>query len=149
MGLLVTDVTLRDFRNFERLDLSLSPGVTVLVGPNAVGKTNTVEAVQLLTSGTSFRRPTPVQLVREGATSARIDARLVGDGRVVDHRCDATPGGRRFSRNGKRCRAADMPEELPSVLFSPSASTSPCWTRGTRRSRSAAPRCSRRGCACS
>ena len=113
MGLLVTDVTLRDFRNFERLDLSLSPGVTVLVGPNAV------EAVQLLTSGTSFRRPTPVQLVREGATSARIDARLVGDGRVVDHRCDATPGGRRFSRNGKRCRAADMPEELPSVLFSP------------------------------
>ena len=119
MGLLVTDVTLRDFRNFESLDLSLSPGVTVLVGPNAVGKTNTVEAVQLLTSGTSFRRPAPVQLVREGATSARIDARLVGDGRVVDHRCDATPGGRRFSRNGKRCRAADMPEELPSVLFSP------------------------------
>ena len=119
MGLLVTGVTLRDFRNFERLDLSLSPGVTVLVGPNAVGKTNTVEAVQLLTSGTSFRRPAPAQLVREGATSARIDARLVGDGRVVDHRCDATPGGRRFSRNGKRCRAADMPEELPSVLFSP------------------------------
>ena len=38
---------------------------------------------------------------------------------MVDHRCDATPGGRRFSRNGKRCRAADMPEELPSVLFSP------------------------------
>lgn len=119
MGLLVTDVTLRDFRNFERLDLSLSPGVTVLVGPNAVGKTNTVEAVQLLTSGTSFRRPAPAQLVREGATSARIDARLVGDGRVVDHRCDATSGGRRFSLNGKRCRAADMPEELPSVLFSP------------------------------
>ena len=119
MGLLVTDVTLRDFRNFECLDLSLSPGVTVLVGPNAVGKTNTVEAVQLLTSGTSFRRPAPAQLVREGATSARIDARLVGDGRVVDHRCDATSGGRRFSRNGKRCRAADMPEELPSVLFSP------------------------------
>ncbi len=119
MGLLVTDVTLCDFRNFESLDLSLAPGVTVLVGPNAVGKTNTVEAVQLLTSGTSFRRPAPAQLVREGATSARIDARLVGDGRVVDHRCDATPGGRRFSRNSKRCRAADMPEELPSVLFSP------------------------------
>ena len=119
MGLLVTDVTLRDFRNFERLDLTLSPAVTVLVGPNAVGKTNTVEAVQLLTSGASFRRPTPLQLVREGASSARIDARLVGDGRVVDHRLDAAAGVRRFSRNGKRVRAADMPEALPSVLFSP------------------------------
>ena len=121
MGLLVTDVTLRDFRNFERLDLTLSPAVTVLVGPNAVGKTNTVEAVQLLTSGASFRRPTPLQLVREGASSARIDARLVGDGRVVDHRLDAAAGVRRFSRNGKRVRAADMPEALPSVLFAPDA----------------------------
>ncbi|HIZ18216.1 MAG TPA: DNA replication/repair protein RecF [Candidatus Olsenella stercoravium] len=119
MGLLVTDVGLRDFRSFERLDLSLAPGVTVLVGPNATGKTNTVEAVQLLTSGTSFRRATPAQLVREGEESARIDARLVGDGRVVDVRCDVTRTGRRFSRNGKRCRAADMPESLVSVLFSP------------------------------
>lgn len=119
MGLVVTDVALRDFRSFESLDLSLSPKVTVLVGANAVGKTNTVEAVQLLTSGASFRRPTPAQLVREGAESARIDARIVGDGRVIDHRCDVTPTGRRFSRNGKRVRAADMPETLVSVLFSP------------------------------
>ncbi|MBM6676025.1 DNA replication/repair protein RecF [Olsenella uli] len=119
MGLLVTELALRDFRSFERLDLELAPGVTVLVGPNAAGKTNTVEAVQLLTAGTSFRRPAPAQLVREGAESARIDARLVGDGRVIDHRCDVTRTGRRFSRNGKRCRAADMPESLVSVLFSP------------------------------
>ena len=119
MGLLVTDVSLRDFRNFDRLDLTLAPQVTVLVGPNAVGKTNTVEAVQLLTSGASFRRPAPAQLVRDGAESARIDARIVGDGRVIDHRCDVTGTGRRFSRNGKRCRAADMPETLVSVLFSP------------------------------
>ena len=90
MGLLVTDVTLRDFRSFERLELALAERVTILVGPNAVGKTNTVEAVQLLTSGASFRRPAPAQLVREGAESARIDARLVGDGRVLDHRCDVT-----------------------------------------------------------
>lgn len=119
MGLLVTDVTLRDFRSFERLELALAERVTILVGPNAVGKTNTVEAVQLLTSGASFRRPAPAQLVREGAESARIDARLVGDGRVLDHRCDVTASGRRFSRNGKHCRAADMPEALPSVLFCP------------------------------
>ena len=108
MGLLVTDVLLRDFRSFERLELTLAPGTTVLVGPNAAGKTNTVEAVQLLTSGASFRRPTPPQLVREGTDSARIDARLEGDGRVIDHRCDVTPTGRRFSRNGKKCRAVDM-----------------------------------------
>ena len=119
MGLLVTELALADFRSFERLGVALSPGVTVFVGPNAAGKTNTVEALQLLTSGQSFRRPTPSQLVRDGAESARIDARLEGDGRVLDARLDVVAGRRQFSRNGKRCQAADMPGELMSVLFSP------------------------------
>lgn len=121
MGLLVTRLSLADFRSFERLELEPSPTVTVLVGPNAVGKTNTVEALQLLTSGASFRRPSPRELVREGEKCARIDARLEGDGRVVELRCDVTrePSARRFSRNGKRCQAADMPRDLMSVLFSP------------------------------
>ena len=121
MGLLVTQLTLADFRNFERFSLAPSPTVTVLVGPNAVGKTNTVEALQLLTAGASFRRPSPRELVREGERCARIDARLEGDGRLVELRCDVTvePSARRFSRNGKRCQAAEMPRDLMSVLFSP------------------------------
>ena len=119
MGLLVTELSLVDYRSFERMSVSLSPTVTLFVGPNAAGKTNTVEALQLLTAGQSFRRPSPVQLVREGATSARIDARLEGDGRVIDVRCDVTPMRRQFSRNGKRVRASEMPGTLMSVLFCP------------------------------
>ena len=34
-----------DFRSWERAELDLEPGVSVLVGPNGVGKTNLVEAV--------------------------------------------------------------------------------------------------------
>ena len=119
MGLLVRELALVDFRSFERLTVAPSEGVTVLVGPNAAGKTNTVEALQLLTAGRSFRRPRPRDLVREGATSARAEARLEGDGRVVDVRCDVGDGRRQFSRNGKRCQAADMPGALMSVLFTP------------------------------
>ena len=119
MGLLVTELALADFRSFERLSVRLSPGVSVFCGPNAAGKTNTVEALQLLTSGQSFRHPAPAQLVRDGAESARVDARLEGDGRVLDARLDVVAGRRQFSRNGKRCQAADMPGELLSVLFTP------------------------------
>ena len=119
MGLVVTELSLADFRSFERLRVRLSPGVSVFCGPNAAGKTNTVEALQLLTSGQSFRRPTPAQLVRDGEQSARAEARLEGDGRVLDARLDVVGGRRQFSRNGKRCQAADMPGELMSVLFSP------------------------------
>ena len=93
MGLIVTQLSLRDFRSFEELDVELSPEVTVFHGPNA-------EALQLLTSGQSFRRPTPAQLVRAGAESARADARLEGDGRVLDARLDVVAGRRSFYRNG-------------------------------------------------
>ena len=112
MGLLVTSLSLADFRSFERLSLSPAPTTTILVGPNAAGKTNTVEALQLLTAGASFRRPRPRDLVREGADSARIDARLEGDGRVLDARCDVVAGRRSFSLNGKRCRVALGEDEL-------------------------------------
>lgn len=113
------ELSLTDFRSFESLEVLPSEGVTVLVGPNAAGKTNTVEALQLLTSGRSFRRPRPRDLVRDGAGAGRAEARLEGDGRVVDVRCDVEDGRRQFSRNGKRCQAADMPESLMSVLFTP------------------------------
>lgn len=119
MGLRLSELTLVDFRSFSELTLEPSDTVTVLVGPNATGKTNTVEAIQLLTAGFSFRRPAPRQLVREGAEAARASARLTGDGRVVDVRCDVTPTTRRFWRNEKRIQAADVPESLMSVLFTP------------------------------
>lgn len=119
MGLLATRLSMADFRSFTLRELVLGPAITVLVGPNAAGKTNTVEALQLLTAGVSFRHPQPAQLVHEGSKNARIDLRLEGDGRVLDARMDAAVGSRKFSRNGKPCRSADMSSELMSVLFCP------------------------------
>ena len=100
-------------------DIDLSSSTTVLCGPNAAGKTNTVEALQMLTAGYSFRRPQPRQLVREGCQSARISARLEGDGRVVDVACNVAEGRRKFSKNGKGCQSADIAGTLMSVLFTP------------------------------
>lgn len=119
MGLLVESLGLEQFRNFREREVSFSPTTTILVGRNAVGKTNTVEALQMLTAGASFRHPTPSQLILAGCERGRIRARLAGDGRVVDVVCDITPQRRQFSRNGKHCQAADMPSSLMSVLFCP------------------------------
>lgn len=119
MGLVVSHIELRDWRSFEWRGVDLAPGLTVLVGPNATGKTNTVEALQLLTAGTSFRHPRTAELVREGAQVARADARLAGDGRVVDVSCVVEGSKRRFERNEKPCRPSDLSATLMSVLFCP------------------------------
>ncbi|MEE1159426.1 MAG: AAA family ATPase, partial [Atopobiaceae bacterium] len=119
MGLVVSRVALRDWRCFTERTLDVSSGLTILCGQNATGKTNTVEALQLLTAGTSFRRPRTTDLVREGCASGRVQARLEGDGRVVDVSCEVADGKRRFVRNDKACRPSDLSSTLMSVLFCP------------------------------
>lgn len=119
MSLKVSSISLVNFRNFESFGVVLDPGLTVLVGDNAVGKTNTVEALQLVTSGRSFRRPKPLELLREGAEEGRCEGRIEGDGRVIDVECEIAQGKRTFRRNGKACHAADLAGTLMSILFCP------------------------------
>lgn len=119
MGLRVARIALVDWRSFEDEVMDLSPGLTVLCGPNATGKTNTVEALQLLTAGVSFRRPRTAAFVREGAERGKVSLRLAGDGRVVDVSCEVADGKRHFERNDKPCRPSDLSSTLMSVLFCP------------------------------
>ena len=119
MTLTARTLQVADYRNFSHATLELSSGVTILVGRNAAGKTNLIEALQLLTSGRSFRRPTPVELVRTGHSSARMELVVECDGRHIDLACEVVAGKRQFVRNGKRCRASGVRGVLPSVLFCP------------------------------
>ena len=57
---------LRDFRNYARLDLDFAPGFHVILGDNAQGKTNILEAVYLLATLRSFRGVGGAQMVRHG-----------------------------------------------------------------------------------
>lgn len=119
MSIYARRLQVEDYRSYTSYELALCPDVTVLVGPNAAGKTNLVEALQLLTAASSFRKPAPHQLVRQGATAARLALTLEGEGRLLEMGLVAQAGKRAFSRNGKRARAAEVRGVLPSVLFCP------------------------------
>lgn len=119
MTMYARDLSVARYRSFDSYRLALSDGVTVLAGPNAAGKTNLIEALQLLTSGASFRHPTAAELVHDGAGSCKVELRLEGDGRVLDMELSVEDGKRSFSRNGKRCAASGVRGVLPSVLFCP------------------------------
>lgn len=119
MSIFATELSVLNYRSFDAFTLDLSSGVNVLVGHNAAGKTNLVEALQLLTSGQSFRKPASIELVREGSGSARLELSLVGDGRSLDMGLEVADGKRSFRRNGKKTTAAGIRGVLPSVLFCP------------------------------
>ncbi len=75
-GARITTLRLRNFRNFDDLELELPPAGVALVGPNGSGKTNLLEAIYYLETFRSFRGANDAELVRFGQDVFRIEATL-------------------------------------------------------------------------
>jgi len=71
---------LRDFRNYPRLDVDFAPGFHVLLGDNAQGKTNILEAIYLMATLRSFRGVGGAHMVRHGAKGYFVGGKIVGQG---------------------------------------------------------------------
>lgn len=119
MPLAVTRVGYRNFRNMEGRVLEPARGLTVLVGPNAVGKTNCIEGMQVLTSGTSFKHASPSELLRRGCESGVLSMHIEGEKRQIDVACDIHPTRKLYKVNDKRVRAQGKVCDLTSILFFP------------------------------
>ena len=74
----LAQLRLRDFRNYAQLDAEFVPGFHLLLGPNAQGKTNLLEALYLLVTLRSFRGVGSAQMVRHGAKAYFVGAKTVG-----------------------------------------------------------------------
>jgi len=79
----VRHIALRDFRSWAELDLELTPGRTVFVGPNGFGKTNLVEALWFCATLGSHRVSTDAPLIRAGAERAIVSTIVVSEGREL------------------------------------------------------------------
>ncbi|HEY2223608.1 DNA replication/repair protein RecF [Actinomycetospora sp.] len=88
----VRELSVTDFRSWPQADLSLTPGVTVLVGANGQGKTNLVEAVGYLATLSSHRVSSDAPLVRRGASAAVVRATAVNEGRELTVQVEIQPG---------------------------------------------------------
>lgn len=76
----ITHLTLCNFRNYKELSFTFSPKINCILGGNAQGKTNLLEALYLLSTGRSFRTPHLNHLIRHGASSFHVEAEIVRDG---------------------------------------------------------------------
>jgi len=74
--MLVTRLALRDFRSYERTDVELGPGLSVVHGRNGAGKTNLLEALYFGCTGRSCRTSNEREVVRFGAMTTRIEVDL-------------------------------------------------------------------------
>ena len=116
------NIGLRDYRNYEALSLEFDPGVNLIVGDNAQGKTNLLEAIAYLGSGRSFRAQKTGEMIRFGADFADISGDVFSQERQQSLRWVLFSGSRprQLYRNGAKKRTAgDICGVLSTVLFCP------------------------------
>ncbi|HEY8551901.1 MAG TPA: DNA replication/repair protein RecF [Thermaerobacter sp.] len=120
--MVVRRVVLRQFRSYDEAALELEPGLTLLVGPNGVGKTNLLEAIHFAATGRSPRTVREAELIRAGAAACYV--RLEWDDPVAGRRTVEIAlhrqRGKALRLDGRpRRRLADLHGALPVVYFAP------------------------------
>lgn len=118
--MIVTHLSLVDFRNYSTAELDLHAGPNLFVGSNGQGKTNLVEAIGFLATLGSHRVATDQALVRAGAESAIVRARLEhGDRSVLVEAQINRAGANRAQVNRVATKPRELPRYVATVLFAP------------------------------
>ena len=117
----VRHLALHDFRSWAELDLELTPGRTVFVGPNGFGKTNLVEALWYCATLGSHRVATDAPLIRAGSERAIVSTIVVSEGRELAVDIEITAGRANKGRlNRSPVRSTrEILGAVRAVLFAP------------------------------
>jgi len=122
----ITKVQLTNFRNFKKKTIDFSQEVTVIVGPNASGKTNILESLFLLSSGKSFKAQIEEEMIDYNNDLARITGKVSSMQNVESSTLEAilTRGTEDWPRkklliNGVPKRLIDFAGNFKTVLFGP------------------------------
>ena len=118
--MIVTHLSLIDFRNYRTAEVGLVAGFNLFVGSNGQGKTNLVESLAYLSSLGSHRASVDHAMIRQGTDSAVIRARLEHDARqiLVEVQLNrSSPNRAQVNRSVIKTR--ELPRYFSSVLFAP------------------------------
>lgn len=113
---MIQQIRLQHFRSYGDASFEFQPGVNIVVGPNASGKTNLLEALLVVASGNSYRAR-DVDLVSHEETWSRLDALADNVNRTV--KITAEPRDKQYEIAGRTYTRLTLSHALPVVLFEP------------------------------
>lgn len=115
---MVTDLRLINFRSYTDAVFEFGKSVNIIVGPNASGKTNLLEAVLVLCSGSSYRVK-DIELINFSAPWARLEGSTVDGARklTIENIDDAAK--KKFTINNVSLSRLTLQKKIPVVVFEP------------------------------
>ncbi len=116
---MITDLRLQHFRSYKDDGFEFDPGVNIIVGPNASGKTNLLEGLLVTCRGSSYRGKDS-ELVAFASSWARLDAHAGSQSRTVKLKSDGDQKlTKQFEIDGHILSRLPLARSLPVVLFDP------------------------------
>lgn len=82
--MLIKNIQVSNIRNFRKKRFIFSPKTTIIIGPNASGKTNILESLYLLSTGKSFRARVEEEMISHREEISRIRGQISTDGEKTD-----------------------------------------------------------------
>jgi len=120
-------ILLDHYRNYDRKEFIFNPGFNLIIGPNASGKTNLMEAIYLLSSGDSFRAGKIGETVNHRSQVAHVEGVVIVNNEELNLAVVLTRGElngkkvrrRKFSLDGTAKSKGNFVGHFLSVLFRP------------------------------
>ncbi|MGH7157108.1 MAG: DNA replication/repair protein RecF [Candidatus Saccharimonadales bacterium] len=115
---MISSIRLQNFRSYKDDSFEFEPGVNIIVGPNASGKTNLLEAVMVLSRGGSYRAR-DAELVHFDKPWARLDGNFAKQTRTVKIENIGEQTAKTFVIDDKQFKRISLERTVPVVFFEP------------------------------
>ena len=114
------EIDLTNFRNYENQRIDFHHKVNIIIGENAQGKTNLLEALYIMSLGKSFRTSKDNEMIRFGSDLARVKTLSEKDGEDLSIEIGLIKNKKSLKIDGiKKSRLSELLENVYVVIFSP------------------------------
>lgn len=118
--MILSNLKLIDFRNYNNIDLTFSKGLNFIVGENASGKTNLVESIFYLSLARSFKTHNDLEVIKNESKEALIKGRIYSSNIFNDLTIKITSKGKIIYINDKKInKLSELTKYLNVLLFIP------------------------------
>ncbi|MBA2174729.1 DNA replication/repair protein RecF [Halobacillus locisalis] len=116
----IQELSLRSYRNYDQLSLSFDHKINVIIGENAQGKTNLMEAIYVLAFARSHRTPRDKELIQWDAEYGKIKGSIFKRNRRFPLEIVLSNKGKKAKLNHiEQKRLSDYIGALNVVMFAP------------------------------
>lgn len=118
--MILTNLQLKNFRNYDNLDLTFNKKINIFIGNNAQGKTNILESIYVLSLTKSHRTNKDLYLIKKDSLFTKIIGTIKEDDKNTKYEVLINANGKRVSINDKPLKkVSEYLSKINAIMFCP------------------------------